>query len=55
VIAEIDGKAVSSPSSMYSVLDEHEIGDRVRLTLLREGKKIPVNVQLQGQQTRARQ
>jgi S1-C subfamily serine protease len=54
LIAEIDGKAVSSPSSLYSILDEHEIGENVRLTILREGKKQTVNVQLQGQQVRSR-
>jgi len=54
LITEIDGKAVTSPSNMYSILDEHEIGENVQLTILREGKKQNVDVQLQGQQSRAR-
>jgi S1-C subfamily serine protease len=52
VIVEIDGKPVTKPSLMLSILDEREIGDRVKLTLLREGKKVQVDVQLQGQQAR---
>ncbi len=54
VIVDLDGKPVSTPSGMLSLLDDREIGDRVKLTLLRNGKKITVNVQLQGQQLRAR-
>lgn len=54
LIAAIDGKAISTPSAMLSILDEHEIGDRVQLTLLREGKKMNVEVQLQGQVNRVR-
>jgi S1-C subfamily serine protease len=52
MIVELDGKPVSKPSSVLSLLDEHEIGDQVRLTLLREGKKVSTSLQLQGQGVR---
>jgi S1-C subfamily serine protease len=52
VIVAIDGKKVTKPSTMLSLLDEREIGDRVQLTLLREGKQLQVDLQLQGQETR---
>jgi len=55
LIVELDGKAVTTPSGILSLLDEREIGDRVQLTLLRDGKKISVAVQLQGEQSRVRQ
>ncbi len=54
VIVEVDGKAVNKPSNMLSLLDEHEIGDRVRLTLLRQGKKTTLDVQLHGQDAQGR-
>jgi S1-C subfamily serine protease len=48
VIVNIDAKPVGSPSTMLSLLDEHEIGEQVQLTVLREGKKVTTTVQLQG-------
>ena len=54
VIVEIDGKSVASPSSLLSILDEREIGATVRLTILRNGKKQQVTVQLQGREARVR-
>ncbi|HYM35508.1 MAG TPA: PDZ domain-containing protein, partial [Steroidobacteraceae bacterium] len=50
IIVAVDGKTTASPSAMISLLDEHEIGDRVQLTLLRENKKVNVMVELQGAQ-----
>jgi S1-C subfamily serine protease len=55
LIVAIDGKAVSSPANMLSMLDEHEIGDQVNLTVLREGKRLAVPIQLQGQLAQVRQ
>jgi len=55
VIVAIDGKAVASPSTVLSLLDEHEIGDSVKLTMLRDGKKIDASVILQGAQRGRRQ
>ena len=50
IITEVEGKTVSTPSTMLSLLDEHEIGDRVKLTVIRDGKKINTVVELQGAQ-----
>jgi S1-C subfamily serine protease len=50
VILGIDGKPVTTPTAILPLLDEHEIGDRVRLTMLRDGKKVEATVQLQGAQ-----
>jgi S1-C subfamily serine protease len=55
LIVAIDGKTVSSPANMLSMLDEHEIGDQVNLTVLREGKRLAVPIQLQGQLAQVRQ
>ncbi|HTE40428.1 MAG TPA: trypsin-like peptidase domain-containing protein [Steroidobacteraceae bacterium] len=54
IITEIDGKKVSTPSSLLSMLDEYEIGSAVQLTLLRDGKEVVVKVTLQGDQSRPR-
>jgi len=55
VIVAVDGKAVASPSTVLSLLDEHEIGDQVKLTMLRDGKRLDATVQLQGAQRGQRQ
>jgi S1-C subfamily serine protease len=54
VIIAIDGKAVTSPSDLNSRLDEHEIGDTVRATILRNSKQLDVNIKLQGVRNGAR-
>ncbi len=54
IITELDGKPVTSPAAILSLLDEHEIGDQVRLTILREGKPLSVSLKLQGEQSRTR-
>jgi S1-C subfamily serine protease len=54
IVTEIDGKPVTSPSTILSFLDEHEVGEQVRLTILREGKSLTVTVKLQGEQTGSR-
>jgi S1-C subfamily serine protease len=54
IITEVDGKPVSTPAAILSLLDEREVGDQVRLTILRENKSLTVTVQLQGEQTGSR-
>lgn len=54
IIVAVNGKPIASPSALYSVLDEHEIGGHVQLTIVREGKKITLSVELQGAQGRVR-
>lgn len=48
IIVEVDGTSVESVARLMSRLDDHQVGDTVRLTLLREGKKVDVNVRLQA-------
>lgn len=46
VILEVDGAAVDSVARLLNRLDEHKVGDTVRLTLLRDGQKTTVSVTL---------
>jgi len=50
IIIEIDGKPVKTPGELLSRLDEKEIGDTVRLTIVRDGKRSNVDIKLQGAQ-----
>jgi S1-C subfamily serine protease len=54
IIVAIDDHAVSTPSELNSRLDEHEIGDTVKITVVRDGKKMTVNIKLQGTRGRTR-
>jgi S1-C subfamily serine protease len=48
VIVAIDGQAVDSVARLLSRLDEHNVGDSVRVTVLRDGQKVDVPVTLQA-------
>ena len=48
IILEVDGVAVDSVARLLNRLDEHNVGDVVRLTVLREGSKTEVSVTLQA-------
>jgi S1-C subfamily serine protease len=48
IIVEVDGTSVESVARLMSRLDDHQVGDTVRLTLLRDGKTVDVNVRLQA-------
>jgi len=54
IITQLDGKPVTTPAAILSLLDEREIGDQVHLTILRENKSLTVTVTLQGEQSRTR-
>jgi len=47
VIIAFDNKEVNSSAELASVIDRHKAGDRVTITVLREGQKIQVPVTLQ--------
>lgn len=47
-ILAVDGKAVDSVGKLLATLDDHRVGDTVKLTILREGKKIELPVTLQA-------
>jgi len=46
VIVEIDGKAVDEVSDLYDALEQHEIGDTVTVTVLRDGDRKTFEVEL---------
>jgi S1-C subfamily serine protease len=48
VITAVDGKTVDSVARLLGELDEHGVGDTVRLSILREGQKSEVSVTLQA-------
>jgi S1-C subfamily serine protease len=47
VILAIDGDAVDSVARLLNRLDDHKVGDTVRLTILRESRRMEVDVRLQ--------
>lgn len=48
VIIRVDNKAVSDVASLHSILYNHKVGDRVTLTVNRNGKEINLQVKLQS-------
>jgi S1-C subfamily serine protease len=49
LIVAINGKPVRNTSEFYRAIDEHKIGDTVRVTVIREDRKVEVEVELLGQ------
>jgi S1-C subfamily serine protease len=48
IIVAVDGSAVDSVARLLNRLDDHKVGDTVRLTVLRDGQRTDVNVTLQA-------
>ncbi|KAG2499440.1 hypothetical protein HYH03_002387 [Edaphochlamys debaryana] len=48
VITAMDGRAVRHAADVYDCLDEHRVGDRVKLEVLRDGKAAGLTVTLAG-------
>ncbi|TNF99697.1 MAG: PDZ domain-containing protein [Gammaproteobacteria bacterium] len=48
IIMKINGNSVKTVSDLLSKLDDHHIGDKVTLTIWRNGKKLEVDVILQS-------
>ena len=48
IILMIDGKATRSVAELEDVLDSHQIGQTVRVTVLRDGRKVDLDVTLQS-------
>jgi S1-C subfamily serine protease len=48
VILEVEGTAVDSVARLRNRLDEHQVGETVRLTILRQGEKTGARVRLQA-------
>ena len=47
IIVAVDNKPVESPGDLILIFEEYEVGDRVVLTVIREGQKMDVLVRLQ--------
>jgi S1-C subfamily serine protease len=54
IIVAIDDHAVGTPSELNSHLDEREIGDTAKITVVRDGKKMTFDIKLQGSRGRTR-
>jgi Do/DeqQ family serine protease len=54
VIVAVDGKAVDNPAQFQRALAEAPIGQAITLTVIREGARREVRVQVEQQHTRAR-
>lgn len=50
VIIEIDGKKVESNNELQSVIAEHQAGDKIKLGIIRDGKKIYKDVKLESRE-----
>jgi S1-C subfamily serine protease len=48
VIVAVDGRPVQTVAQLFARLDHHQVGDAVRLSLLRDGRKLDVAVTLQA-------
>jgi S1-C subfamily serine protease len=48
LIVAIDGKAVKSSNDVVGVLEQHQVGDTVRLTVSRDGEEQQVSVKLEA-------
>ena len=47
-IVGIDGSAIRKQQDLYQALDDHKVGDRVKVTVVRDGQKRDVDVVLQS-------
>lgn len=50
LIVAVDGKPVRSTNDLYRILDNHEVGDTVKVTIQRDDRKRDVEVALQAEE-----
>jgi len=50
LIVAIDGKPVRNTNDLYRILDNHEVGDTVKVTIERDGRKADVEIALQAEE-----
>lgn len=51
IIVEVDGKNIDERNSLTALLDQHQVGDKVKLTVNRDGKDQDITVTLGAQPT----
>ena len=49
IITAVEGRPIESVSQFAALLDDFKVGDRIRLTLLRQGRSVDVQVTLQAE------
>ena len=47
MITQIDGKDVDSIATLAAMVDAHNVGDRIKLTVVRDGKTMELAATLQ--------
>ncbi len=47
LIIAVDGESVRTSDDLFRIIDQHAVGDSVRLTVLRGGEKVDVDVKLE--------
>lgn len=53
IITEVNGKAISGKSDLSAVISEHAAGDKLALSIYRQGETLSVTVEIGEQQTSA--
>jgi S1-C subfamily serine protease len=48
VVVAVDGQPVASNGDLTTLIGRHKVGDTVKLTILRDGRRSPVDVTLEG-------
>jgi S1-C subfamily serine protease len=48
VIVGVDGKPVRDCDDLFRILDDHEVGDTVSITIRRDDREIKLSVTLQA-------
>ena len=48
VIVAADGKPVRTLNDLFRVLDDHDVGDTIELTVLRDDREVEVKITLQA-------
>jgi S1-C subfamily serine protease len=47
LIVAVDGEAVRTSDDLFRIIDQHAVGDTVKLTVVRGGEKVDVDVKLE--------
>ncbi len=47
LIIAVDGKSVQTSDDLFRIIDQHAVGDTVKLTVMRGGEKVDVDVKLE--------
>lgn len=51
IITAVDGKQINESTSLAALINEHKVGDKVTLTIMRDGKEQKINVTLEAAPT----